>query len=107
MDEASPTPDGVPTHRPNGQFAPGNKFGKGNPLAKRQGELRRMFMEAVTPLKMQAVERAIYQATIEGDMQAARVYLEYTIGKPQSMQTEREDTGPLVIEPPLPLTESA
>lgn len=64
-------------------------------------------MDAVTPLKMQAVEQAIYNAIVEDrDMAAGRLYLEYTLGKSKGAEDGRDDdSGPLVIEPPLPLPE--
>ena len=105
MDDSSPSLDNgeQPSHDSRGKFAPGNKLGKGNPLAKRQAELRRTVMEAVTPLMMKAVVQAIYNAAIEGDMIAARLWLDTTIGKSTNATADDEREAPALVEPPLPL----
>lgn len=110
MDEvpSNPATAGVEERDTKGRFQPGNTLGKGNIGSRRMAEMRRAWHEATTPLKMQAVEQAIYQAVIDGDMMAARLWLDYTLGKPKALPDEAdEDAQPLVIEPPEPVRVTA
>lgn len=87
-----------------GRFAPGNKLGRGNPQAKRMADLRKVFLSAVTEIKVQALEKKLYEMAIEGDIAAFRLYYEYAFGKSPGAVVERDDErAPLVIEAPLPL----
>jgi hypothetical protein len=65
-----------------GRFGPANKHGRGNPLARRQYELRQMLLEAVEPKDVQDIYNVLLKATLGGDVQAARLVLEYALGKP-------------------------
>jgi hypothetical protein len=65
-----------------GRFGPANKHGRGNPLARRQYELRQMLLEAVEPEHVRAIYNVLLKATLDGDVQAARLVLEYALGKP-------------------------
>jgi hypothetical protein len=70
-----------------GRFGPANRFGRGNPQARRQYELRGMLLEAVEPKHVQAIYKVLLKAAIGGDIQAARLVLEYALGKPaQSLE---------------------
>ncbi len=92
MTTDAPT-DGAPTTDPSRAhlFKPGNTFGKGNPLAKKQAEFRRMFHEAVTADDLRAVARAMIDEAIDGDPTAARLVLEYTAGKPAAYVEDTDD----------------
>jgi hypothetical protein len=65
-----------------GRFAPGHSFSKGNPSNKRVAELRRTLLDCATPDRVKEVEQALFKAAVGGDVPAAKVWLEYTIGKP-------------------------
>lgn len=65
-----------------GRFLPGNKMGTGNPIVKKQAEYRRQFHAAVTPDMMRQVALAMYRLALDGDVQAARLVADYTLGKP-------------------------
>lgn len=66
----------------SGKFAQGNPGGPGNPHAKRVGELRTALLDAVTPEDMRAVVKALVEAARGGDVAAARVLFERTLGRP-------------------------
>jgi hypothetical protein len=65
----------------NGRFLPGNKLGRGNPLAGRAAQIRAGLMQACTPERMRkAAERLMSQAEA-GDRQAFAELCDRTIGK--------------------------
>ena len=65
-----------------GRFAPGNKCGRGNPLAKRVGRLRSAMIEAVTDDDMRAIIVKLVELAKDGDVTAAREVLDRCLGKP-------------------------
>ena len=76
----TPAPNG---HRDgSGRFLPGNPGGPGNPLARQIGRLRSALHEALTVEDMARVVRAMLKRAQAGDVAAARLCLEYAIGKP-------------------------
>jgi hypothetical protein len=67
----------------NGRFAQGNQGGPGNPFARQVAALRKALLDKVTPEDIQAIaEKLILQAKC-GNVQAAKLVLSYTIGKPK------------------------
>jgi hypothetical protein len=82
-----------------GYFAPGNKLskpgnGSGNPMSRRMKELRQAVVEATDAEQVQSVMEAMRKAAIDGDVPAARVWLEYILGKPpQAISLESGDDG--------------
>jgi hypothetical protein len=68
--------------RMTGRFTDGNQLSRGNPSNKRMAELRRWLLECATPERVAAVEKRLYQAAMDGDVAAMRVWLEYMVGKP-------------------------
>lgn len=68
--------------RMTGRFAPGWKGGPGSGLSRRQYELRKELVEAQTPEYVRAVGKKLLKLALDGDVQAARVWLEYVVGKP-------------------------
>jgi hypothetical protein len=75
----------------DGRFAAGNKISKGNLGNLRMKELRRCVLEAATPEDGQAVIRKLSELGKDGDVQAARCYLEFVVGKPVA---QLEVSGP-------------
>ena len=65
-----------------GQFARGNKGGPGNPFARQVAELRKVFLDAITPDDMRALMRALIERAKNGDVAAAKLVFQYTLGKP-------------------------
>ncbi len=65
-----------------GRFTAGNRFGVGNPYAKRTGELRAALLDSVTPEDMRAVARKLVELARGGDTVAARLLLDRVLGRP-------------------------
>ncbi len=75
-----------------GLFAKGNKLARGNAVNRRMGELRRAALEAETPERVAAVIGKLRELATEGDVPAARVYLETVIGRaPQAVEVSGPD----------------
>jgi hypothetical protein len=65
-----------------GRFAPGNRFASGNPNHKRMYELRAALLETATAARVQAVVAKLADLAEAGDIAAAKLFLEYAVGKP-------------------------
>src|SRR5262245_3164172 len=83
------TPEPAPRRKPvaegrdaSGRFSKGNQGGPGNPHGRRVAELRTAFLRAATPERMQQLAEALFQRAALGDLDALRLFLAYTIGKP-------------------------
>lgn len=63
-----------------GRFLVGNTCATGNPYAKRVNELRTALMDAVGAGDVRDVIRAMVDAAKGGDVQAARLLLDRTVG---------------------------
>ena len=83
----------------DGRFTPGNAIGKGNPGNRRQRELRAALIEAATPEKVKAVEEALHELAVGGDVAAAKVWLDHVVGKPlQAVEVSGPDGQALGME---------
>jgi hypothetical protein len=93
-------------HAPDGKFAAGNgvghrfekgnRFGKGNPLARRQHEHRMQFLDAVHPETIPALARKLQHDALKGDEFAVRVLLDYCLAKPaQAVELSGPEGEPL------------
>lgn len=76
----------MPTPQDNGRdargrFATGNPGGPGNPYGKRCAELRAAVLEAVGPEDLREVVARILDSAKGGDLAAAKLLLERTLGK--------------------------
>jgi hypothetical protein len=81
----------------NGLFLPGNKIASGNPQAKRMAELRKAAREAITPEEIGQLMRTYLQMALAGDVQAGKLVLEYTLGRPvQAVQIDDADESGVV-----------
>jgi hypothetical protein len=70
---------------PNGRrtwFKPGNQLARGNPNAVRMFELRRTLLGAVDPGQLVTAFKKLEGMAVNGDLNAMRLYFEYSIGKP-------------------------
>src|SRR3954466_6916760 len=74
-----------------GRFGAGNRFGGGNPNARRMFDLRKALLDSAKPEDVQAVGAKLAELAMAGDVQAAKLWLEYTVGKPPQAV---ELTGP-------------
>jgi hypothetical protein len=79
--EASPSP-AAGGRDACGRFTAGNRYGKGNPHARRMAALRQAFLDAATEDRMRKLAEKLYAAAVAGDWQAAGLFLRYVIGRP-------------------------
>jgi len=84
-----------------GKFQPGNRFGRGNPYAKAVAQFRSAMMEAVQAGDVSDVIRAMIVKAASGDVQAARLVLEYAVGRagPIDESTEKSPHHVFVFNP--------
>ena len=66
----------------DGKFLPGNQAGRGNPHAQRAQQLRSALFKAVGPADLKKIIKAMIEAAIGGDVQAARLILDRVLGQP-------------------------
>ena len=77
-----PTTNGSNGRKSNGQFAKGNPGGPGNPFARRTARLRATLLDAVGEDGLSEIIQELVSAAKGGDVQAAKLVLSYTLGKP-------------------------
>lgn len=65
-----------------GRFLPGNSAGRGNPHAAKVARLRAALLDAVKPSDMLAIIKSMIDKAKAGDIQAAKIILERTLGQP-------------------------
>jgi hypothetical protein len=69
-----------------GRLLPGNRVAVGNrgsnSVARRAHELRQCLLEAVSPEDVLAVGRKLVELAKDGDVTAAKLWLEYVLGRP-------------------------
>ena len=94
--------DGPPsTPDPNGRdelgrFGPGNTLSRGHAGHRKVSEMRRAALEAETPVRVAVVISKLHELACEGDVAAAKVYLETVIGKAiQGVEISGPDGGPI------------
>src|SRR4051812_23115097 len=68
--------------RRKGQFEPGNKLGRGNPLAGRVAKIRGILLQRLTPEDAREIADALIRQAKGGDLAAIRELLDRTVGKP-------------------------
>jgi hypothetical protein len=66
----------------DGRFGAGNRFGQGNPQHRKMAELRAAMLEAVEPEQVKGLTRKLCELALAGDVPAARLVMEYALGKP-------------------------
>jgi hypothetical protein len=81
-----------------GLFAKGNKIANGNPQAKRAHDLRKAAREAIAPEQIKALMEKYLGMALEGDLQAGRIVLEYTVGKPLPAVDADDEGGAITIQ---------
>jgi len=70
-----------------GRFEKGNSFGTG----RRVSELRKAFVEAVTPEDVREMVAAIVGRAKQGDIRAAQIVLPYIVGSPMKSEEVRRE----------------
>ena len=81
MDPSSPPSAGSSGRQTNGRFASGNRAGRGNPFARRSAVLHQALLDAVEPRMVEAIAKRLVKAALEGDVAAAKVVLDRTLGR--------------------------
>ena len=81
-----PTPPDAPPHADDGRdsqgrFSKGNPGVPGNPYYRRQAQLKRMMLEAVTDVDMLSVMRVLLGLARTGDLAAIKLFLESAVGR--------------------------
>jgi hypothetical protein len=88
-----------------GKFTAGNKYGRGNPHAKRVSQLRTALLKAVKPTEIKTVIQQLVDQAKTGDLDAIKELLDRCIGKPvetdlierlerlEQLEEERKDKG--------------
>jgi hypothetical protein len=77
-----------------GRLLPGHKVARGNPRAIHIQKLRSAVAEATTAEQITEAMTHLRKIGMEGDVQALRLWLEYTLGKPdQAVKVEIDDTS--------------
>ena len=79
---AAPNATPKPDHEANGKFAPGNRGGPGNPYARRVSELRHIILDCLGEEELSDIIHAMIAQAKKGDVAAARLLLQYSLGKP-------------------------
>jgi hypothetical protein len=68
-----------------GRFLPGNRLGRGSPLAGQAAKLRAALFRAVKGGDLQTVITALMDKAKGGDTAAAKLILQYTLGDPVAL----------------------
>jgi hypothetical protein len=63
-------------------FEVGNTYGRGNPFFRKQAEVRKAILDDLGVDAIRKLMRKLYDQAMGGDVNAARVVLNYAIGKP-------------------------
>jgi len=66
----------------DGRFGPGNAFGRGNPHLKKIHALRARLLEVVDVAAVERLGRMLLGQAEAGDLEAVKILLAYTVGKP-------------------------
>ena len=94
----TPSTNGSNGREGNGQFAPGNCGGPGNPHARRVAELRAAMLAAVSVDDLKAVTAKLVAMAKAGDLAAIREVLDRTLGKAvQIVESQVGDGTPALV----------
>jgi hypothetical protein len=89
----------APEQDAKGRFVRGNRGGPGNPFGPRVAELRGAFLDALTPQDMRDIALALVLKARSGDLTAAKLLLQYTLGKPIAIAPSGRGQGDEVPQP--------
>jgi hypothetical protein len=76
-----PSTHGLDGRRADGKFAPGNRLGRGNPLAGRAAKIRAVLLRKMTAKVANAIADKLVEMAKRGDLAAIKELLDRTIGK--------------------------
>ncbi len=80
----SDTPANGRNHQ--GHFPQGNPGGRGNPYARQVANLRKKVLQVIDEDKMEEIILELFELAKKGNLQAIKVLLQYTLGKPAEAQ---------------------
>ncbi len=66
-----------------GRFVAGNRLGRGSPLAGEVAKLRATLLHSIKVGDMRSIIAAMVAKAREGDVAAAKLVLQYSVGEPQ------------------------
>src|SRR4029079_2115161 len=79
----NPSTNPSETGRTNsGQFAKGNRCGRGNPFARKVASFRAAIINTTTAGELAQMANILKQQALGGDKQAIKLYFQYTVGRP-------------------------
>jgi len=83
----NPSPAGASTgdRDPKGRWQPGNKAGRGNPLARRVQAIRVALVSAISAEDIKAVVQTLIQKAKAGDVAAAKIIFDRAAGPAQAL----------------------
>src|SRR5690242_10359886 len=82
----SPVTSEQPKQRDDrGRFARGNHGGPGNPFGRRVADMRKAMLAAVSLQDVADVFQELLAKAKTGDVQAMKLFLAYTVGKPEKV----------------------
>lgn len=76
-----PRVDGPPAQDVKGRFAPGNRLGRGNPLAGRVARIRAELLKAVTKDDSKVIAKKLIEGARSGDLAFIKEFYDRTIGR--------------------------
>jgi hypothetical protein len=86
MMNSAPSTNGQNGRDAGGRFTRGNAGGPGNPHARRVARLRSVMLKSVDGAAIQRIMAALIRRAEDGDVPAAALILNYTVGKPDVVQ---------------------
>jgi len=86
----SPSTHGINGQDARGRFAPGNRLGKGNPLAGRAAKIRAVLLRKLTPKDAAAIADKLIADAKAGDLAAIKELFDRTIGRPAQLEMIEE-----------------
>jgi len=90
MNEIQPSTHGGNGQDAHGRFKPGNRLGRGNPLAGRAARIRAVLLRKLSPREAGEIADVLLRMAKGGDLAAIRELFDRTTGKPvQSELLER------------------
>ena len=85
----------------NGRFANGNPGGPGNPYYRRQAQLKRVLLDAITEDDVRSVVQVLLGLARGGDLAAIKLYLQYANAKVDPDRAELHEWELQKQSPPL------
>jgi hypothetical protein len=76
-----------------GQFQRGNTFGRGNPFMRSLAANRSAVLRVVGPEQVEQLTRGLLGRALDGDLDAARVLLSYSVGRPGEVADPDDQDG--------------